>query len=232
MNGIELQARYSYAPCCLGYCGPRSFPAIFEGYLREKIDLSELKKEVDKFVVPCSYRALIAKHTNSDPDSYEVTEALWIGNKMLDNVPALALRDFIKTDLVKTGLDKFRAEKLAKNMPTTIVPHHSFHTLYIQFVSEEVPRDIDSFDQCKIGWGKVIGKTTNTLELEYSQLFFSKQFYLEKSNKTIKRGFVTDVKIGDFVSTHWGSAVQVITKRQVANLSYYTQKIIDAINGC
>ncbi|MBI5223554.1 hypothetical protein HY990_03970 [Candidatus Micrarchaeota archaeon] len=232
MNGIELQARYSYTPCSLGYCGTNSFPAVFESYLKGESDQSVLQHELEKFLVPTSYRLLIAKYASADPYSYEVVESLWVGNGLLDSVPESALRTLIRTDLVHAGMRQERAEKLAKQMPSGVTAHHSFHTLYIQFVSDSVPRTLDSFDKCRIGWGRIISQTPGYLELDYVPLLMSNgRYLLGRCNKKISVGFLENSKVGDFVSTHWDTAVTVLTSNQVNNLHKYTKKTIDAVNS-
>ncbi len=231
MNGVEFSARYSYPPCRLGHCGTRSFPAIFELYLEKKIDQWDLKKELEKFMVPTSYLRLIAEHAKKEPFDYEVVEAFWLGNQLLETVPHKALAQFIKEDLVRAGLKKDRARHLAENLPEKSLAHHSFHAMYIQFVSEKVPRTHNSFDLCRIGYGTVQYASEDFLKLDYRALLYkNKQYFLGKTGKRIRPGFVKDAERGDVVSTHWGAAIEKITERQSRNLENYTQRTISVVN--
>ena len=45
------------------------------------------------------------------------------------------------------------------------------------------------------------------------------------------KSFLKDIKIGDWVSFHWGFVCDVLTAQQVENLEFYTQRSIDFFNS-
>ncbi len=230
-DGIELQAKYSYVPNSFGYCGPKSFYAIYDLYQKGEVDIWDLKKELEKFVIPMSYLKLIASSNGKEIFDYEVVEAFWIGNQLLQNVKFDDLKNFIIHDLVKVGLKKNRAIQLSENLPKNLVPNHFFHVLYIQFITDKVKRHLGNFDNCHIGWGRVKHAGDNYLKLDYFPLLKkSGQYYIGKGSKKVLKGFVKNPLAGDFISVHWGSAIQKLTERQLRNIEYYTNLNLKRIN--
>lgn len=230
-QGIELQAKYSFPPNLLGYCGPRSFCSIYDLYKKGEIDIWDLKKELEKFFIPMSYLTLIANSNKKESFDYEVVEAFWIGNSLLKNISHESIKELIEKDLVNYGLKKNRAIKLANNLPKGLLPNHLFHVLYIQFITEKVKKHLGNFDRCRIGWGKIRRTGDKYLTLEYNGLRKRKgEYYIGKGSKKVRKSFVKNPAIRDFVSTHWNNAIQKLTNRQVKNLEYYTNWNLNILN--
>ncbi|MBI4226424.1 hypothetical protein HY612_04915, partial [Candidatus Roizmanbacteria bacterium] len=62
------------------------------------------------------------------------------------------------------------------------------------------------------------------------QLTLGKQTIRELKFDYKGKTFLKNLKVGDWVSFHWGFACDVLTTWQVRNLEFYTKKAIDFFN--
>ncbi|MBS3067257.1 hypothetical protein J4450_01025 [Candidatus Micrarchaeota archaeon] len=229
--GAELQARYSFVPNCLGYCGPNTFQKIYVRYLQGQTNIKNVERELKKFIIPFAYLKLIAKANKMKPWDYKVVEAFWLGNELLNNIKYKQLRNFILHDLVRVGLDKERALKLIEKMPKGMVPSHCFHVIFVQFITNKVDKTTKNFDNCHVGWGRVLTIKPTSVTLRYVALDKKNNKYmLTPKVKTIKHSLLKNVKKGDIVTTHWNTAIQKITNKQAKNLKKYTLWNMNRLN--
>lgn len=84
-------------------------------------------------------------------------------------------------------------------------------------------------DKCRISWGKVLGYENGSFVVEYEPVLRTDgKLHLGQPVKTKVlaevqgRSFVTDVKPGDWISSHWGFACTSLAPAQVVNLRKYT----------
>jgi hypothetical protein len=236
MNGIELAARYGFPPNSLGYCGESAFREALRSHMSGKNNLAALESGLKKFKAHYAYLCLIARENGREPFDPEVVEAFWIGNPLLDEVSHEALRSFITTDLF-AGKNKARAMKLAESLPKGAIPHHSFNSLYVNFVTDSVERSIKSFDSCCITWGAVqsISGVSATIMRNSISLRGGK-FVIEPRKSEISlescgMRFVDTPSKGDILSVHWGMAIERLSPKRVHALERYTKMNIEACNG-
>jgi len=231
MNGVELAAMYAFPPNLRKYCGPPTF----SGALLSGTGAARVAAELRKFPVHCAYLSLIAKANGKKQFDTAVVRAFWTGNRLLDKIPSHAMRSFMLRLLRK---EPSRAEKLAKNMPPGIVPHHSFNPLYVNFVTGKVARSTRNYDACCVTSGEVASVSANSaIVRRFSIAGKAGGFFLKSRRDTValeRDGirFIKKLKKGDIISVHWGMAIERLTPEQSATLKNYTQKNIDAINGC
>lgn len=236
MKGVELAARYALMPNRSGYCGTTAFEKIFMGYLDRKTSLYDLKKGLEMFPVHYSYLKLIAEASGKEPFDDAVVEAFWLGNKLLEKVDGPGLKDFVSRVLVECGLDKKRAENLSDRLPKGILPHHSFNSLYVKFVTGKVKPSISNMDKCRIGWGRIKRVGDTRLSISYPKLAYKgkslafKDCTVDVVYKIGDLKTIDEPRIGDWVSTHWGLAVQKLTHKQLENLKKYTVMNLAALN--
>jgi|SRR3989344_1679427 len=239
-QGLKTAVSYSLPSYQLGFCGPQEekYKKILQKFAAGKGVEEELVKEaLTRFEAPYPYFKLIAKSNGiDDPFAEKVVKAMWVGNELLDKVKTEDLRTLVKTDFVKPGLlTRQEAGKRAKKVPDGAVPHHSFHVLILGPVVGRVDLKGPLLDLCRIGWGKVIEFKVQSpkLKIRYKPLVLGRRMRLgEEIEKEINwdRNIVPEVKIGGWVSFHWGEACEVLTTSEVKNLEYYTQKTIDLAN--
>lgn len=239
MKSIELAARYSLMPNCLGYCGGSDFPKVFSNYLQGNATKYELKNAIKKFKGHYPYLKTIAKASGiTDPFDPRVIKAFWIGNELLDNVGKNEIIKIITHFSKHAGMDPKRAEEKIKQLPSEIVLHHSFNSIYLNFVGDKVPRSVSNFDKCRIGWGKVLLVKKNVAQVEYLQLTrkngryflskYKKKYFLRSMHGIYPE---PELKKGDVVSLHWGLIVQKLNRNELKNLKKYTEKVISAVNS-
>ncbi|OGY26130.1 MAG: hypothetical protein A2Z24_01925 [Candidatus Woykebacteria bacterium RBG_16_44_10] len=224
----------------------------------KKVDEEAVKEVFRHFEAPYPYFKLIAKSNRiTDPFDKKVVKAMWVGNELLDNVKTEDLRNLIRAEFVKPNLlSQEEAEKRVAKIPDGAVPHHSFHVLILGPVAGRVDLKGSLLDLCRVGWGRVSeikNRSLRNSKLSVSQYsralrpprglknlqVISKPLILGKRmrlGKEIERevgwnkNILPKVKIGDWVSFHWGVACEILSPEEAQNLEHYTQKTIDLVN--
>lgn len=244
-QGLLLCARYSVAPNFFGYCGPDKNSSLVD-HLREDIVDREVPSILSEFDTLYFYLKLISiKNKIAEPFDKRVVEAYWLGNALLHNISSLDYADFLKEKfLVHKKIDyKNYLQIKGKILTNQFLPHHSFHVFNIFRRTGFDPsmHGLRTMDECRIGYGKVIKSSkckvqnyitakTKPLMIKTGKLTFGssivKEFKLDYKGKT----FLRDLRVGDWVSFHWGFVCDVLDQRQVRNLEYYTKKAIDFYN--
>lgn len=238
MSGFKIAISYSLPSFQLGFCGPqeaKSRKILLDFAAGKKVDLEKVKEALMKFEAPYPYFKLIAKSNDTeDPFDERVVKAMWVGNKLLDNIKTEDLRASIRTEFTKPGLlSKKEAERRAAKVPDGAVPHHSFHVLVLGPVAGRVKLEGAMLDLCRIGWGRVGEVKSKKLKVKYKPLVLGKKMKLgNEIEKEIdwNKNLVPKVKEGDWVSFHWGQICEVLTPAEVKKLEHYTQKTISLTN--
>ena len=177
MKGIELAARFSYITNSLRFCGPKKASKQFLQYLSKKNNEQKVKDSLLKFEGLYPYLSAIAEKNNKDIFDYEVIEAYWIGNKLLDNFTNEDNKTIIKK-LMQRGLPKSIGENLINNLPSGLLPHHNFNVMYVGVgrVTGSVETNLQNMDNCRISWGKV-------LEVLQDKLLVQSNLLIKNKNK-------------------------------------------------
>lgn len=241
-KGLLLCARYALPPNFFGYCGPRKSASLID-HLEEEVIDKEVNHILSDFETMTPYLQLIARKNHlPSPFLYPVVEAYWIGNKLLKPLTPLEFSAFSSEKLLldkKINKDSFLNLKLKiDNLKFPFLPHHAFHVFNI-FKRTGKTNDfhtLETMDQCRIGWGKVL-KTQNEILVEANELV-KKNGWLKLSPPTIKtikidyRGkkIIKEIKIGDWISFHWGFLCDILTEKQQKNLAFFTKKAIEFYN--
>lgn len=240
-SGLKLAVAYGLAPNRLGFCGPQEKEnrRKIDDYLENKIADSKIKAVLKRFEAAYSYLELIARKNNiADPFSYEVVEAFWVGNKLLDKVNGRDLKEMVLTKFTKPGLlSKKQARIRLKLIPKNSRPHHSFHVYIFGTITGRVSlEEAKMKDICRVGWGKVKkikdAKNNSQVFVEYQPIVKKKKFLLDKPKiKEINwdKKIVPKVKLGDWISFHWNSLAQTLSMPQVKNLRKYTQNTLKSL---
>ena len=220
MEGLELAARFSAAPNALGLCGPKKFEAASR---------AALLRTMKRFRAPYAYLSLIAQASGLEPFDFEVVEAFWLGNRLLERVEREDVADAITKKF--TGpkrLDAKRAQTIVDALPARVYPHHSFHVFFIGSISGVLRGTAAEMDCCRVGWGEVQEVSENRVRVSYRPIQKNKKF----SEVTFGPGKNVYWKLwadlpapapGSSVCSHWGQAIIPISKRQQTNLEKYTR---------
>lgn len=240
-NGLLLCARYSAAPNFFGYCGPEENASLVD-HLKEKVTDKEIKVILSGFDTLYAYLRLISTENNIiDPFDQKVVEAYWIGNSLLET---LSNRNYVYLLQEKLALEKkmggVRFQKVKEKLfSTRFYPHHAFHVFNIfkRTGNHIIDHTLETMDSCRIGFGQVTKINVNKISTSYRPLtnsnnklgfgpLSSKELMIDFKGKS----FINNLKVGDWVSSHWGYVCDVLTERRSSTLQFYTKLAIDFFN--
>jgi Family of unknown function (DUF6390) len=234
-EGVFFHAKHAYMPNNLGYCGPDKNGTIRE-HLEEGRAGEELVRALQGFEAAYPFLKLIARNSGRDVFDYSVPEAYWIGNELLERVPADDFYDFSRHELGGMGSKGIRTT--FRDTGGAPVPHHTFYVMGAyagggardgrSYRSEGVMRIAELIDNCRISWGEVKWAKNRELEVSYRPVTIGQEGLRLAPPRSKRVRYNPDikpfgsVKAGDVVSLHWGYACEVLTPRQVRNISKYT----------
>jgi hypothetical protein len=234
-DGLELAIRFSFITNKLQYCGPGSAQHVFLYYLEHKDNADDVREAFSRFEGLWSYLTSIAEKHKKDPLDYDVVEAYWIGNSLLDSFSREDNANIIRK-LTARGLPKSIGEACIKKLPEGFVPHHNFNVFYVGVgkTTGSVPTNLQNMDNCRTSWGTVIEVRPELLVVKTNVLVIhGKKYSLGDEDVKIAHyipQMLHDVKTGDVVALHWGCAGYVLQKSQLEQLKRYTQKILEVMN--
>jgi len=235
MNGVALCARFSIATNRLQYCGPRDAEPVLYRAITEDADLDRARDALRRFEALNPYLEAIGAKHGLDPFDPAVVEAYWIGNDLLE---AFDREDFLRLldALVRRGLPRSTAARLAQLLPQHPVPHHAFHVAFVGVgeVTGHVETTIANMEACRPAWAHVTaieGATVRVrgpkLELSKGQLALTKEAERTLSyDPAILPGLAT----GDVLAVHWSHPAISLTSAQANALAAYTRRSFDAAN--
>jgi hypothetical protein len=236
MESLELACRFSYITNRLRYCGPKdAFKEFDKVILGKKYAVEKVKEHFRKYEGLYVYLEKIAKKVKKDTFDYSVIESYWIGNTLLDDFSREEQISII-TALIERGLPKKHAEKLIKQLPEGLNPHHSFNVLFIGVgkTTGAVPTNILSINKCLVLPSKVLKITKRQLVVSVPQLLREKDFLKFKDEIQYieyNKDFLPGLKVNDIVGIHWDFACKILTKEETSNLMKYTKKNLDVLNN-
>jgi len=235
MNSLELACRYSLPPNKLGYCGPQECSALLEKFIESpaSADIEKVKKALGEFHALMPYIELIAEKNEMQAFDKEVLEAYWIGNSLLERVEAKDLQKLVLKDFLGKGfLPRGIAEEKAGSVKEGMTAHHSFHVLHINFLNSELSAIVKNISDCLVQWGEVKDVTVKGLRVKGVELFREgNELKLREKIKTVENPYSLEAGERDFVSVHWGQAIQVLSKDELSELKKYTLKNLEAVNS-
>jgi hypothetical protein len=180
---------------------------------------------------------LIARSNGiSDPFDERVVEAYWLGNDLLTGVEVRQLHEALLERFSKQ-LQGTARKWLLDKAPAGARPHHNFHVFDVHSRVGELEHSLETMDQCRISWGKVVREEGAELVVERPPLALADGKLVlgpvveERAVRQVDgRGFADSAGPGDWVSLHWGWVCEVITPLQQRNLARYTDDHIRLAN--
>jgi len=228
IDGTSRFIRYAFMPNRLHYCGGDNNSLIFD-YALEGVREPPLEAMLRKFTGAMPYLSLIARSNGIvDPFDERVVEAYWIGNDLLSGVEVRQLHDALRERFGNQLQGKTREWLLAK-APAGARPHHNFHVFDVHSRVGELEHSLETMDQCRISWGKVLKDDGSELVVERQplaivegKLALGASIQERAARQVGGRGFADEATTGVWVSLHWGWVCEVITPLQQRNLARYT----------
>lgn len=241
VSGPVLFGRYAFPPNRLGYCGPHETSALLEYIAERRTDRGLLELE-RRFAGAYPYLQLIA-HANdiADPFDRRVVEAYWIGNPYLERVDAAAFHQSLD-ERFRARMDGRTFGWLATKLEVGARPHHNFHVFEVYtraglMNDRSAPVLLETMDNCRISWGKVVALDGAALLVERRRLVLSDGKLALGGPEVMRvvrqvdgRGFVDDAQPGDAVSIHWDWACEVLRPVALKRLAAATRRYIELAN--
>lgn len=189
---------------------------------------------------PWPYLKLMAEKTGAgDPFSYDIVEAYWVGNSLLDQVDTI--------DFGNTVEERFRPRvgagwsAMAEAIPGG-VPHHSFHVFvtypWVGLLQEsERGEPLHILDRCRIRWGLVEAVHGDRVVVMSRPLTWDGRHLglgparSEVAGVSVGPGGLADqLAPGDWVSLHWEWVCDRLTPRQLAGLVHHSMRRLAMTN--
>jgi hypothetical protein len=246
-SGELLHTKHAFPPNNLGYCGPDTRGKILDHLHSHSTDES-LLSILTKFEAAYPFVKMIAKSTGMKPFDYQVAEAYWLGNSLLDHVEPAEFFEFAHQDLASSrkmvgksdGLREAEAKSLFRELGHLAKPHHTFYVLGMYARSTELSdsggKMLGLMDSCRISWGKVVDVRRETLVVERPSLTLTQGKLALTRPKKKEIQFdpeispFSNIRKGDWVSVHWNFASEKLKPYQLTNLRHYTALDIEATN--
>lgn len=239
-RGLLECLRYCLPPNVLAYCGPAQTQNFLDYCRAERVD-DWLVSQLSQFQTLYAYLSFIAQANRiGDPFDLRVVQAYWLGNELLVNFDPQRfyyhLRDTLK---LKQHLTRQELETLFGKIPQGALPHHAFHVFNVPWRTGHLPIEhtIETMDACRISWGQVVQNEKGKIGIENLPLVYENG--LLKLGQPIQRMIASnirgtiriDVKVGQWVTFHWGMLCNKISLREAQSLQYYTQLAINLANA-
>lgn len=234
VEGLVRACQYSFATNRLNYCGPENAFHEFQAFVAQPSakQAPRIRELLEGFTGLNLYLDLIASANNLDPFDERVIEAYWRGNELLDSIPFDRFKGVLSTRLVKAGLPASIVQAKVARMTPSFNAHHSFHVLYINFITPKVEKIVDNLGRCLPLAGKVLKVQGKRLALATKRLVKTgKGFAFEPCVAEVENPFVEKPQKEDLVSFHWGTAVEQLSFAQAATLQKYTQANLETVNS-
>ena len=243
-SGTLFHAKHAFMPNSLGYCGPDQ-NGVIQQHLEDGKVGEGLVRTLQGFEAAYPFLRLIARNAGKDVFDYSVPEAYWIGNSLLGEVSPEDFYDFTCNELVGMGSSGIREN--FRNLGGGGIPHHTFYVMgtYVGAGPKDGPNPIDDgaekvahlIDNCRISWGKVEKvEGRNELAVRYRPVEIGEDGLGLAPPKLKRVRYNPEVKpfdsiaAGDVVSIHWEYACDILSPRQIRNISKYTYMDLKLIN--
>lgn len=240
MNGALLFARYAYPPNALGYCGPDDSAALL-GYANAGVGDGGLAELARRFAGAWPYLTLIAAaNGRTDPLDPAVVEAYWLGNRLLDRVPAGLFATHLRDRFEERAGRGFA--DLAELAVSGARPHHNFHVFGVYpwvglLRAGRVEEPMRVLNACRIRWGRVLTVHDGLAEVrsrplrwDGRRLFLGPPTVELATWATAGGALVAAVTPGDAVSLHWDWICDVLDRRRLRALFTCTASQLDLVN--
>jgi hypothetical protein len=233
--GVEMFARYAYAPNALGFCGPPLGATLRDG------SVEDVRMAATQFSGAWPYLCVLAKMTGiSDPMDYRLVESYWLGGGIGATFDP---DEFVDELLAIIGPKASRYwGHLNADLACEAAANHCFHVFGVYPWSRLLGRGLDEhplnvLDNCRIAWGTVLSRDSDDVEVSCRQLALADDG-LALSEPSARRlsvwtdGYsaVPDVAVGDDVAIHWDRLCGRLQPEQIQALADSTTRQLQVTN--
>ncbi|WP_297773985.1 DUF6390 family protein [Mycobacterium sp.] len=228
-TGVEMFARYAYAPNALGYCGPPLGATLRDG------SVADVRRAATKFSGAWPYLRVLSKLTGiADPLDYRLVESYWLGGGA---GAALDPREFFDALLAILGPQAGHYwSHLTPALACEAAGNHCFHVFGVYPWTRFLGRNMDEqplrvLDNCRISSGTVLSRDGDRVEVLCRRLAWNGQaLTLSKPSARVLKvwadGYsaVPDAAAGDVVAMHWGRLCGRLSPTQLCALTDSTNR--------
>jgi hypothetical protein len=228
-HGVEMFARYAYAPNALGYCGSPLGATLRDG------SVDDVRSAATTFSGAWPYLRVLSALTGiADPLDYRLVEAYWLGGGVAADLDA---GDFFDALLAIIGPQAGRYwSHLTAELAGEAAANHCFHVFGVYPWTRFLGRGMDEhplnvLDNCRITWGTVVSRAGDDVEVMSQRLVWDGHALAlsEASPRPLDvwtDGYsaVPDVAVGDEVAVHWGRLCGRLEPEQIHALADSTDR--------
>lgn len=238
-RGVELFARYAYAPNALGYCGPPLGATLRDG------SAAAVRAAAATFSGAWPYLQVLSRMTGvADPLDYRLVEAYWLGGGL---GAALDAAEFTREllDIIGPRAGSYWSH-LGPDLAEEAAANHCFHVFGIYPWSRLLGRGANKamdeqalkvLDNCRITPATVVSRTADDIEVCCRELRYT-HGALELSEPAVRSltvwtdGYsaVPDAQPGDEVAIHWSRLCGRLNPEQARALTDSTDRQLRVTN--
>ena len=236
MSGAVQFARFALPPNAYGYCGPADLDLVAELVAAGQSAVEEMRAVAQQFEGAWPYLQFLSDAIGSDPLAGEVVEAYWIGNSLLGDIDTLAWGNSVEERFRSRAGDRWRV--LADGIVGG-VPNHAFHVFSVYpwvglLRAGFTDHALEVIDQCRIRWGVVVDTIGSEVLVLSAPLTWDGRS-LEHGPERIETvrmpaGDAEKPRKGDTVALHWDYVCQVLSPRQLEDLTRYHDRHLAIAN--
>lgn len=228
-RGVEMFARYAYAPNALGFCGPPLGATLRDG------SVDHVRRAATKFSGAWPYLRVLSSLTGiADPLDQRLVGSYWLGGGVGAGLDPAAFFDELLT-IIGPQAGRYWSH-LTPDLAGEAAANHCFHVFGVYPWTRFLGRGMDEhplmvLDNCRITWGTVVSRDADQVEVLCRKLIWDGAT-LRLSAPSQRRlevwadGYsaVPDVAVGDEVAMHWGRLCGRLGPRQVEALAESTDR--------
>lgn len=231
-EALKLLSRFSLPPNSLGYCGKGSATEKFKKCISSDA-CDGIDQEITHFIVLHPYIKTIAKINKLPLFDYKVAECFWLGNDLIKNAKVTDYETLMQ-NFIAQGVPESFVNELRKKQPKQFIPFHLFQVLHVGVgkSSGAVPFNLESINNCMIRWGKVTEIKGDFLTADFNGLKIDKGKYVfTRTHEELQYdpNILKGLKKGDTVSIHWKIANKILTKSEIKNLEFWSNKTLETL---
>lgn len=228
-RGVEMFARYAYAPNALGFCGPPLGATLRDG------SVDEVRHAATKFSGAWPYLRVLSALTGiADPLDYRLVESYWLGGGVgADLDPEPFLHELLA--IIGPHAGSYWSH-LTAELTAEAAANHCFHVFgvypWTRFLSRGIhEQPLHVLDNCRISWGTVVSRDGDSIEVSCQRLVWDGGVLAlsEPGTRVVDvwaDGYsaVPDAAAGDDVAIHWGRLCGRLQPGQLQSLAASTDR--------